>query len=281
MKWLLVLSLVLVGLAYARAEYEDDEPPNEGDQEYEGDGNYESGNEGNGGVNNAEKIKLGERVCKMTPEIQEMIVRVHNEYRNKCALGSFGKSLPPAACMNKLDWSDKVAEAAQAHANNKLFDHDKSKDRFYMNGKKKIMMGQNLCLANVEENPKWEESLRKMYDDELPMLKEANVVDPFRYNMAYGHISQCFWARTAHIGCGISLIPDCNNCGAPGPVCMLTCNFNIPGNMQFEKIPMYEKTKRGENAGDGCSDGTDSEYPGLCNTPSYEVDPNDKGRCKS
>nr|AII97948.1 BLTX589 [Nephila pilipes] len=99
-------------------------------------------------------------------EDKDLIVRVHNEYRDKVATGreTAAGGMPTAANMMEMVWDDELAAIAQKHAETCKFHHDcyacRQVDRF--------IVGQNIYMSmsyNYPEKSNWRQMIKAFYDE--------------------------------------------------------------------------------------------------------------------
>lgn len=62
-------------------------------------------------------------VISLSPDLKDLIVTMHNEFRNKLANGSL-PGYSPAAQMNTLEWDDDLQETAEIFAQYGTYKHD-------------------------------------------------------------------------------------------------------------------------------------------------------------
>ena len=121
----------------------------------------------------------------LSPEQRELILKMHNEYRNKVAEGK-QSPLPTAAGLPELVWDITLTEKAQAFADScprKASDVSTEGENFY------LAAGENL---NVEEIVRgWYNQVRKITKD---------VVTNFTNNSAYERVAQILWSNTTKLG---------------------------------------------------------------------------------
>lgn len=60
----------------------------------------------------------------MTAKVKQRIVDIHNEIRNKQALGEVSEHYETAEIMVEMIWDDALADLAQLHARGCVMEHD-------------------------------------------------------------------------------------------------------------------------------------------------------------
>ncbi|XP_034237730.1 venom allergen 3-like isoform X1 [Thrips palmi] len=113
---------------------------------------------------------------------KELIVRLHNEYRNKVALGQEkrGKNnpQPSASNMRKISWDDEIATYAQRWADQCTFEHDTCHTT-----KDGTVSGQNLLLGGLAPNqtkPDWTAAVKIWYEEVKDRDGSLNT-KPFKF----------------------------------------------------------------------------------------------------
>ncbi|XP_064470478.1 CRISP/Allergen/PR-1-like isoform X2 [Ornithodoros turicata] len=206
------------------------------------------------------------QVTGIEDEMKQYILKLHNHYRNLMALGH-EQDMPPASDMMEMEWDDDLAELAQAHANQCVFDHDCGDCRRLPQFSS---VGQNLCLDRTnsyDPSPNWESCIKRWYD-EVPLFANTSI-SPFQFNFPAGHFTQMVWATTWRIGCGYARYPS------PQPPyvydLLYTCDYGPGGNLQDGT--MYREGEACSQCPEGTCCGSDCEVQG--------VDTRFKGLCKS
>jgi hypothetical protein len=183
-----------------------------------------------------------------------LIVKVHNELRNKMATQTteFGTKFPLASNMRQVYWSEEIAKLAQEHADKKVFEHSTSTFRKTPTFS---YIGENLATQSYyggEAISNWDRAIRSWFSE----IKDFNE-DVSSYKTvggpATGHFTQIVWAESYAIGCGLSSYPKNG-----GTTFLFVCQYGPGGN--FLSKPIYLQGKR------NCASGTTSstDYPGLC-----------------
>uniref|UniRef100_A0A1W7RAS5 Cysteine-rich secretory protein n=1 Tax=Hadrurus spadix TaxID=141984 RepID=A0A1W7RAS5_9SCOR len=197
---------------------------------------------------NCHVIKRG-----VTEEDKKIILDIHNEFRNKIALGqeTSPRQQPPAANMIQMEWDNELAEIAQAHSDQCIFEHDNAPQRQVEN----FPVGQNLLITMLSKTINWRK-IRMWYTSEINYFY-PQYRQPFTFATAYGHFSQMVWAKTWKVGCGVSVFYD--NVDNMDKV-LYTCNYGPAGNMRGDAVysvgaPCSQCPKNTQ-----CS----NEYKGLC-----------------
>merc|ERR1712060_680 len=200
------------------------------------------------------------------------IVRVHNELRNKVAMGEETSGpQPSAANMRKIAWDDELATIAQRWADQCKYGHD-----HHRNGCDNKYVGQNAYESDSSEKMEpyssvstVEAAVRAWYEEvkqpgfkptntanlksEIQPFAETKVPESFQYGT--GHYTQVVWAETTMVGCGMRYYAE-----GGWYTSLVFCNYAIGGNFIGENT--YELGPPCSNCPDGTS--CDSEFPGLC-----------------
>jgi len=198
---------------------------------------------------------------------KNMIVKIHNELRQKVASGqeSHGNQ-PGASNMMKLVWNDELAATAQRWVDQCKGGHDKVRN---MCGGKWV--GQNSYVklrswqleTKDEVYAKVEKAIRYWYAEVgLGGGFPSSNIKPFKYEDMYGHYTAVVWATTAEIGCGLAYYKDYKIREYQFYKTHIVCNYAVGGNHGQGKTQIYK-------VGKGCSDcpkGTtcDQTYDSLC-----------------
>uniref|UniRef100_A0A224X3J9 Putative CAP peptide n=1 Tax=Megacormus gertschi TaxID=1843536 RepID=A0A224X3J9_9SCOR len=183
---------------------------------------------------------------------KEIILAMHNEFRNKIALGKETQPAqqPQAANMMQMEWDDELARVAQAHANQCKFEHDTGPQRQVEN----FSVGQNLFITMMSKRIDWRKA-SMWYTSEVKYFY-PQYRDPFVFG-SYGHFSQMIWAETWKVGCGVAMYYD--NTDNMDKV-LYTCNYGPAGNMQGAKLYIAGEPCTQCPKNTQCS----NEYAGLC-----------------
>jgi len=189
---------------------------------------------------------------------KDMIVKVHNELRNKVAMGNeTNGAQPQAANMRKMVWDDELATIAQRWTDQCKFGHDHLR---------------NLCDGTyVGQNAYWgassrqmspysalgvsEDAVRSWYSEVKSPGFDSSHVSPFVFEHGAGHYTQVVWAESDRVGCGLRYYKDDGWFSH-----LVVCNYAVGGNMQGAEmyLPGSPQSK--------CPDQTypDIDFPGLC-----------------
>ncbi|XP_055610288.1 antigen 5 like allergen Cul n 1-like [Uranotaenia lowii] len=196
---------------------------------------------------------------------QAMIVQLHNEMRNKIALGkqNYTKGFyPTAARMTTMQWDDELAFIAAANARKCVFKHDQCR-----NTVKYPISGQNIGIFGYGGTRDPDVLITKLFNMWYAEYKHANPEITKKYPKGYkgpviGHFTQVVQDRADRIGCAVTHWTD-----KPYNKLYLVCNYarvNVVGQ------PVYTPG----DVGSQCTTGTNSEFPGLCSPDeviSYKV----------
>ncbi|CAL4060377.1 unnamed protein product, partial [Meganyctiphanes norvegica] len=198
----------------------------------------------------------------ITKADKEEIIKSHNEYRVKVALGNEKRGDPGAqpsgANIKELIWSEELAEGAQAWANQCPFlRHDT-----YTNRKTCTfpVVGQNIYYT-WSNNPAsvWSRGIDRWYNEVSKMPKL--LVDFYAENkQTIGHYTQMIWADTAQIGCGAVHYETSFRGHDFKEAKIYVCNYGPAGNILGK--PIYIK---GPTASQ-CPASKSKKYPELCDS---------------
>ncbi|KAJ1523143.1 hypothetical protein ONE63_001036 [Megalurothrips usitatus] len=197
----------------------------------------------------------------ITKADKDLIVRLHNEYRNKVALGQEkrgknGHAQPSAADMRKMVWDDETAAIAQRWANQCNYDHDKCHSTQLM----VYPVDKIFSSAANQKGPNWPDVVKAWYEE--VDLRDGNLNKQlFKWDSTFediGHYIQMVWAKSYAVGCGYSMYST--DGGSKANVHLVVCNYKPLGNNEGQYV--YTVGKPASK----CPAGTkqDSKYKGLC-----------------
>lgn len=163
-------------------------------------------------------LLLCSRTCAYTstfkPYLQKYIVDMHNSYRSS--------ELPwPAADMQKIQWSHKLANAAAAYSQHCRYGHHTQgygQNLFRDHGRG---YGQDHALVNAFMSGFGHREKVYMVKRERPMNQRPVGINNFE------HYSQVIWSRTKYVGCSYSTCPQWNGR-------IVVCNYYPPGNVKHQ-----------------------------------------------
>jgi len=191
---------------------------------------------------------------------QDRIVDVHNQLRNKVAMGQeFNGAQPSASDMRKLVWDDELAAVAQRWTDQCTFGHDGNRD--LCDG---TYVGQNAATSSRSTRMEpssglimgeVETAVRNWYSEVKQPGFNSNHISPFAGSSGAGHYTQLVWAATDRVGCGLRYYQD-----GVWFTTLTICNYAKGGNMVGDD--MYK-------VGAPCtrcppSTTCDATFPGLC-----------------
>ncbi|GIX99830.1 hypothetical protein CDAR_460641 [Caerostris darwini] len=193
---------------------------------------------------------------------KQLVVKLHNEYRQKVATGHerHAGGMPPAANMLEMVWDNELAAVAQKHAEQCKFEHDcnecREVDRF--------SVGQNIYEGMSSGPPKhsdWEPMVKSFYD-EVSMF-DKSYIKPYVFG-AWGHFSQVVWATSWRVGCGRATFMEDG-----WYTTFLVCNYGPAGNMydgeMYKVGAPCSACPSGTCCGSSCQrHGIRADYRGLC-----------------
>jgi len=168
---------------------------------------------------------------------KDVIVKVHNELRNKVAMGNETHGAQPqAANMMKMVWDDELAEIAQRWTDQCIFGHDGNRNT--CDG---LYVGQNgyWGASSAEMSPYSalgvsEDAVRSWYNEVKKPGFDSSHVSPFVWDKGAGHYTQVVWAETDMVGCGLRYYKD-----GGWFATLIYCNYGIGGNMVGVESNMY------------------------------------------
>ncbi|XP_026272811.2 venom allergen 3 homolog [Frankliniella occidentalis] len=176
---------------------------------------------------------------RMSSSDKELIVRLHNEFRNKVALGQEkrgkGNPQPSASNMRKMSWDDELATIAQRWADQCIFEHSTC-----MSTRDGTDAGQNLLSGGIapgQVTPDWKAAVTIWYD-EVALRDGSKNTQPFTVDETFeniGHYTQVAWAETYAVGCGYSSYRA--GSGNKPDTQLVVCNYKPSGNYGGEVVP--------------------------------------------
>ncbi|XP_068084050.1 venom allergen 5-like [Anabrus simplex] len=196
-------------------------------------------------------------LCGVSDSEKEQVVDLHNELRNKVAMGQERQGSPgpqpPASNMRKMTWDDGLAEVAQRWADQCDYGHDSCRNdpRFE---EVQYHVGQNIAYDfPCEDGADWRVPIGLWYDEVADF--DSSGVKCFKFDSGASHYTQLIWAETASIGCGFrTYTASSGECRR-----YYVCNYGPGGN--YDDSPIYEEG----DPRSSCPDAQfDSKYPGLC-----------------
>lgn len=196
-----------------------------------------------------------------TPEEKELILELHNNMRSKVARGEETKGKPgpqpPAANMRELVWSDKLAQVAQAWANQCPNGHDKGKDRGVCGDSYPV--GQNIHYYwGYAEEPNWKFGVEQWYKEVKDVPKTLASAFKVLGGPPIGHYTQVVFAETQEVGCGV-VYYEIEKDGTWFPASKTyVCNYGTAGNVVGR--PLYIEGL----AASKCTNGVSPTYSDLC-----------------
>jgi len=227
---------------------------------------------------------------------KELIVKRHNELRQKVAAGLETQGNQPSASnMRKLVWNDELAETAQRFTDQCSGAHDKVRNMCdgtsvgqnfawksewkwngKWNGKKWEWNGEDSDLMPEEEIEKRLPGMVDMWYSEVKDFKAASAskFDDAAFKTS-GHYTQVVWAETYAVGCGLITTKQRKPPMYFAFEFRFICNYATAGN--YGGQPVYK-------VGDGCSacpSGTscDSTFDKLCAATTAAAAPAADGLC--
>ncbi|KAE8739680.1 hypothetical protein FOCC_FOCC014818 [Frankliniella occidentalis] len=181
---------------------------------------------------------------------EQLIVRLHNEYRNKVALGKEtrgknGHAQPSASNMRKL--AREVSGCAKRGA--ALVDGTPAGENLLTGG-----------FAVGQTGPDWNATVYAWYE-EVDLRDGRLNTKPFVADSTFedvGHYTQMCWGETYGIGCGYSMYTA--GSGSKIDTHLVVCHYKALGNNEGQA--MYKAGKPATQ----CASGTkrDSAFLGLC-----------------
>lgn len=198
---------------------------------------------------------------ELSSESMQRIVDIHNEKRNKIAIGiQDGKlnKLPFATNMLKMYWSHQLAEKAQEWANNCKFEHSDLMTRKISN----YPVGENLALEYrnyFHPGMNWQRAIDVWWAQQAEFISTGASVDHFeKKNLdKIGAFTQMIWANSYMVGCGFAQFREENVFSN-----LYVCHYAPIGNIVG--LPIYYSSPFRQHK---CPSGltTDHEkFKGLC-----------------
>ncbi|KAL1398227.1 hypothetical protein pipiens_009131 [Culex pipiens pipiens] len=185
---------------------------------------------------------------------KQLLVDLHNEYRNKVAKGELDW-LPKAANMVAMSWDDDLAYLAELNSNQCAANHDKCR-----NTKKYPDSGQNIdTMITNATSVKTEDAIRDLvqgwwderHEANAKMVKKMYKPSP---NVKVLHFTMLTRDIANRVGCGMVQYKK------QGWIWInLVCNYSYTNML---KTPIYAQ---GEPCSQ-CTSGCDAKFDGLCNT---------------
>lgn len=252
--WFLKLYIILIILIYKINGYDNC--------------NYRCIDPGGGGITERKHIMcLRENNCSIIAERcsnyiktsigfdkseKEQIVHLHNDLRNKIALGLKKPALPAASNMRKLVWHQELADVTQCYVN-ACPQKYKLNVCLDLHGAKIVTNEVNIAFSNHLEN--WVS---------LWFNEQYNFKNIYS-NLYETSFPQLIWAETQYIGCGKIIYFS-------GPhaskMIFVVCSY-LPGG-KINGLRIYKKGKATTNCPDDSE--PDLEYKGLCAAKSSRMD---------
>ncbi|ENN75482.1 scoloptoxin SSD976 [Dendroctonus ponderosae] len=224
------------------------------------------------------KIKENHTICKwgiicppdqtcetnvnFNKQMKDYIMELHNKKRNIIALGEdeqVPEKVRKAADMNVLQWHVHLEYVARCHSRQCDFNHDECRvvpdfDR----------VGQNIYTKSFTNKDPDHVDTKSIIDQGVEgWYNEIKHATEDIYNQwdktseSSGHYTQLIWAKTTHIGCGLSQTRNHKKL-----TFYLVCNYGLQGNIKQK--PIY-------SVGEPCSKCPEDkecnpQFKGLCGT---------------
>ncbi|XP_022919510.1 salivary antigen-5-like isoform X2 [Onthophagus taurus] len=161
---------------------------------------------------------------KITPELKQRILDLHNSKRQSIAYGQvIGQ--PPAGDMLEIKWDEELAVRAQRWASSCTSeDHDPQRKTM------RFLVGQNIATYWTSQKP---ETLRDLQPDFDKVINGwFSEVRSYKYGQIFsnprnGHYTQMIWGKTYLIGCGYALYFN----PSQGYTKNYVCNYGPGGNI--------------------------------------------------
>ena len=213
------------------------------------------------------------KICQYGPtEAQKKyIVDEHNKLRRKVAKGQETRGgQPSAANMNKLVWSDELAEVAQRWvdqcpgASGSMHDRNRKSYNFPCNGQNFAMMGSFKDAEGDEVK-----TMIYMWYDEVKDFNR-NKINPFNMYSGHrgvvGHYTSMCWATVRYIGCGYikydagrfnNEILVCTYGQTPSASCNQQPNMHMDGTSMYIEGAAGSKCEKNDDGLCDCVKGSD------------------------
>ena len=161
---------------------------------------------------------------------------------------------PSASDMMRVVWDTELADVAQSHANQCVFDHDCNACREVDD----FQVGQNLYQRKtswLNPDANWTKAIQSFYDE--ISFTPLSILTNFKGG-AYGHFTQLVWASTWKIGCGYASYRIDEDPFKSEE--LYVCNYGPSGNLRRQR--MYREGKPASKCPINTS--PSSVYPSLC-----------------
>ena len=198
----------------------------------------------------------GVHVMYIDRSTKELLVKMHNNFRNQIAGGQIRK-YPQASNMAVMQWDDTLQQTAEMHVSHCVFAHDQCRATTQF-----PYSGQNLAYQATSLGwPKnttaaIERGLQAMFDEWK--LARPSIIEKLVEGLGnIYHFTLMVNDKNNHLGCGIIEYQKVESNNKLMNAFLLTCNYgytNIAGEAVYQKGRFCSK----------CSSGCSSEYRALC-----------------
>ncbi|KAF6200853.1 hypothetical protein GE061_005300 [Apolygus lucorum] len=188
-----------------------------------------------------------------TQQSRDLMLHLHNEFRNKLAGGNI-THWPKAANMMEMTWDDEVESVANRWAMQcKEKIHDKCRrTQTYKH------VGQNVGRdKDYDFNENSMEKNFKGWKNEVSRISNPKrLIKSYHRGNHWGHFTQVIWAESSKLGCGSVRYEGEDD----SKISVDVCNYAPAGNMRSKRIYI-----KGEPASK-CPKGShrSKRYPNLC-----------------
>lgn len=192
-------------------------------------------------------------IVPLTPEMKDLLIRRHNEYRQHIANGCNSK-FPSAKKMPVMEWDDSLAYLAEKHLEHCSFEHDQCHNTpsYPNSGQNLFYKGTAMVTPNATQA--LEEGMEAWFE-EWKLNLTPNIINSLAWDdYSAFHFTVMVNDQNANLGCALLQYNfDWGSWTFDG--FMLNCNY---GYTNFIGQKVY-------TSGTPCSECTCSqEYPALC-----------------
>ncbi|XP_028130843.2 venom allergen 5-like [Diabrotica virgifera virgifera] len=196
----------------------------------------------------------------MTNEDRQFIIDLHNQLRNRVALGheTIGPQ-PSATNMQAMSYNTDLEYIAQCHTNECVYHHDTCRSTSQWDWVGQSIMQEQFIGQTITIREMINSTIHGWYDEVKIYPPEwAKSFDT--HGKKVGHYTQIVWADTNHVGCGITKYLEDG-----WETWYMACNYGPGGNAGAK--PLYEQGPPASNCG-GLP--RNPKYPGLCGTDTLQ-----------
>ncbi|CAH0552715.1 unnamed protein product [Brassicogethes aeneus] len=186
----------------------------------------------------------GYKHFQFTKEMQEHIVLVHNDIREKVASGEENQGLlggqPSASNMQKLEWDEELATIAQRWTDQCVQFNENQHDIY--KDTRRFEVGQNIITATTKSTSppdivllvmNWYKQVQYVFPSDIDKFTTV-----YRGGHMLGQYSQMVWAKSHYVGCGMARYKKLTveNKDTDFYLYRLVCNYGPTGNVYGEQM---------------------------------------------